>query len=301
MQVNPTHRVERSGVSWIEHLVHEELRWILRAQDTSDFGIDAQIEIVDNDTSNATGRLIGVQIKSGLSYFQKATEDGWWFTCSTDHTSYWLGHSLPVVVMIYHPAEKIVYWQHVSPQTVQVTGKRAKIHVPRCQKLVRASKKALQPLARSASESPALEDWAAAPPDGLPQREAYFKHLVSARLSQKVRGAIVDRDFLDHDLWDMTLWVHGKPEKNYGYLDVGCHIALPSSPAGVKRILDGYRGSILPLVIFYTGLEPLSKKLQHANPEGKRAPVFVVEWLGSGAGKLLDSAVAEALKWAELN
>ncbi|MER5964197.1 DUF4365 domain-containing protein [Streptomyces sp. NPDC002057] len=286
-------------MSWIDHLVHEELGWIFRAQETSDFGIDAQIEIVD--TSNATGQLIGVQIKAGLSYFQKATEDGWWFTCSADHTSYWLGHSLPVVVMIYHPEEKIVYWQHVSRQTVQVTGKGAKIHVPRSQKLLGASKKALQPLARSASEAPALEDWAASPPVGLPQREAYFEHLVSARLSQKVRGAVVERDRFDDNLWDITLWVLDETRGGYRDRDAGVHIALPGSPAGVKRALEGYRGSILPLVIFYTGIERLPGSLRQTHSEGRRAPVFVVEWLGSGAGRSLDSAVTEALRWADLH
>ncbi|WP_399134947.1 DUF4365 domain-containing protein [Streptomyces sp. Li-HN-5-11] len=61
MRVKPTQQVDRAGVSWIEHLVVTELGWMFRQQETADFGIDTQLEIVDSETSKATGRLIGVQ------------------------------------------------------------------------------------------------------------------------------------------------------------------------------------------------------------------------------------------------
>ncbi|MCT4355870.1 DUF4365 domain-containing protein [Streptomyces sp. Je 1-79] len=295
MQVRPTQKVERLGVSWIEHIVNGELGWLFREQATADFGIDAQIEIVDAETFEATGRLIGVQIKSGLSYFGKPAEDGWWFGCSTDHTSYWLGHSLPVVVMLYHPEEKTAYWQHVNRQTVHSTGKGAKIHIPRSHRLASTSTEALRPLALSVSEAPAIEDWTASPPEGLAQRDAYFRHLVSARLCAKIPGAHVEAEQFDR-LWDMNLWVHDNSMDPGS--ELGVHLALPQSPAAVENIQSQYRGSIFPLVIFYTGTQDLDSRDRNANTDNRVAPIFLVEWRGSAAGKSLDVAVAEALDWA---
>jgi hypothetical protein len=43
--------------------------WLFREQLTDDYGIDAQVEIADGH--NALGALIGIQIKSGSSYFSE--------------------------------------------------------------------------------------------------------------------------------------------------------------------------------------------------------------------------------------
>jgi len=40
-----------------------------------DFGIDAQLEIVENN--EAIGKLIAIQIKSGMSQVQKEDEEGY--------------------------------------------------------------------------------------------------------------------------------------------------------------------------------------------------------------------------------
>ena len=54
--------VERMGVSTIEKIINK-MGMIFREQPTDDYGIDAQIEIVEDNYP--TGKLIGVQIKSG--------------------------------------------------------------------------------------------------------------------------------------------------------------------------------------------------------------------------------------------
>ncbi len=293
MQVKPTQQVERAGVSWIEHLVVTELGWLFRQQETADFGIDAQLEIVDSETSKATGRLIGVQIKSGLSYFERPSEVGWWFACSVDHTSYWNGHSLPVVVMLYHPAEKMVYWQHVNDQTVQPTGKRSKIQIPRSQNLASHSAQALSSVARSVSEVPALEDWAFTPPVGEPQRTAYFEHLLSARLCAIVPRGIVEKNQFDGS-WDLNLWVMDDVLS----CEIGVRIALQGSPSGVRRIATEYRSSFLPLVIFYTGTQGIGKVAQRHVGDGM-PPVYIVAWRESGLGKALQGAIADAIRWAK--
>lgn len=57
------------GVNAVEHIFLREFGWIFRRQLEADFGIDAQVEVMDGD--HATGRLFALQIKSGPSYFQK--------------------------------------------------------------------------------------------------------------------------------------------------------------------------------------------------------------------------------------
>jgi Domain of unknown function (DUF4365) len=48
-------RTERHGIYAVGLIVHEQLGWIFREQPIEDWGIDAQIEVVDE--SGPTGRL----------------------------------------------------------------------------------------------------------------------------------------------------------------------------------------------------------------------------------------------------
>ena len=59
--------VERIGVSSVEKIINQ-MGMIFREQPVDDYGIDAQIEIVENKF--ATVKLIAVQIKSCNSYFK---------------------------------------------------------------------------------------------------------------------------------------------------------------------------------------------------------------------------------------
>jgi hypothetical protein len=57
-----TQRTERLGVLKTGEYF-ARAGWLFREQSPDDYGIDAQVEIADGD--NATGALIGIQIKSG--------------------------------------------------------------------------------------------------------------------------------------------------------------------------------------------------------------------------------------------
>lgn len=134
------------GVAATQLAVVRDLEWLFREQPTDDYGIDAQIEVVEDE--KATGRLIAAQIKSGPSYFDKPVADGWWFKLDRDDVEYWLDHSLPVIIVIYDPAADATYWQVVSISTV-VTGPRGgkKILIPSTQKLDASALKQLIALA----------------------------------------------------------------------------------------------------------------------------------------------------------
>lgn len=85
------------GVTRTKLAVEEELGWLFREQPTEDYGIDAHTEIVEDEL--VLGRLLGLQIKSGQSWFDEPDPSGWWFRPKPEHVSYWTSHSLPVVVV----------------------------------------------------------------------------------------------------------------------------------------------------------------------------------------------------------
>lgn len=141
-KVKGSAKQDRKGIAAVQNIVVGDLEWIFREQPTDDFGIDAQIEIVENEV--ATGRLIATQIKSGPSYFKKVTTEGWWFNLDRDDLEYWLEHALPVVVILCDPATGVAHWEVVTPDKV-VTGKRGgkKILIPNSKQLGDSSRAAL--------------------------------------------------------------------------------------------------------------------------------------------------------------
>lgn len=121
---------ERIGVSAIDHQI-SSLGWIFREQPIVDMGIDAHIEVVD---SNPTGKLLGVQIKTGASHFTNYDHHLLYYGKLT-HLEYWLKHSLPVIIIAHLPESDDTYWVEVSEKTVEMTEKSWKIKIPKTQLL----------------------------------------------------------------------------------------------------------------------------------------------------------------------
>jgi len=118
--------------------------WFFREQPISDQGIDAHIEKFQSVTGKkgidevGTGRLIALQIKGGASYFSRPSPNGWWFPFSARKAQLWLGHALPVLVVLVDLGSREQYWQRVSAATVIKTGKNYKVEVPRDQTVASA-------------------------------------------------------------------------------------------------------------------------------------------------------------------
>ncbi|GLI02931.1 DUF4365 domain-containing protein [Phytohabitans aurantiacus] len=120
----------RRGVNLVES-ASLQLGWFFRPQETSDQGIDAHVEKALGEVG--TGRLLAIQIKSGRSYFSEPTDDGWLFRFDAKKAKLWLGHALPVLVVLVDVDGGVVYWQQISARTVVSTGKGFKVVVPRGQ------------------------------------------------------------------------------------------------------------------------------------------------------------------------
>ncbi|GAA4584827.1 hypothetical protein GCM10023194_25720 [Planotetraspora phitsanulokensis] len=150
MRVDPSVHTERKGVAAFATAVHGTLGWLCREQPVADFGVDAIVELVDD--GHTAGRLLGAQIKSGRSFFDKETRDGWVFRFNDEHAQYWFNYDIPVVVVLHDPQSGELYWQSLSHDTAESTGKDWKVIVPAGQRIDLSSVMALKNLARPARE-----------------------------------------------------------------------------------------------------------------------------------------------------
>lgn len=144
-------QTERIGVNMVNKIITNELGWIFREQPTDDYGIDAQIEIVDEDL--VTGRLIAAQIKTGKSYFRNSNEQEIIFRGKIEHLNYWSNHSLPVVLILCDPNENVCYWTKVSEEAVEKTSNDYwKIAVPKRNVLGAIASESLQRIAENKTD-----------------------------------------------------------------------------------------------------------------------------------------------------
>lgn len=132
MKVSKNSRIDRIGVQTVGNQF-ERAGYIFREQAISDYGIDAHVELVEGD--NATGKLIALQIKSGPSWFAEKDSGGFIFRGDNEHLSYWLEHSLPVLIVLCDTENAQCFWQAITPENVVHTKKAWKIIVPKIQKI----------------------------------------------------------------------------------------------------------------------------------------------------------------------
>jgi hypothetical protein len=87
-----------------------------------------------------------MQIKSGSSYFAEQPASSITFRSNDKHVQYWLGHQLPVIIVLYDDDKDILYWEVVSEDTIKHTGKNWRIDVPKQNILSEESLAALKAL-----------------------------------------------------------------------------------------------------------------------------------------------------------
>lgn len=120
-----TKTIERIGVARVQEIVCSKLHWIFREQVSDDYGVDAHIEIKEN--CYALGKIIGVQIKAGDSYFNKKGNVGK-IVFTEKHYNYWRNYSLPVIIIFVNIKTNKCYWEIFNIHTVeQISNKRYKI------------------------------------------------------------------------------------------------------------------------------------------------------------------------------
>lgn len=112
-----TDNTAQIGVNAVE-TVFLSMGWIFRRQLESDIGIDAHVEpVVEED---ATGQLIALQIKSGLSYFRKRGA-AYVYYGEPRHLAYWERHALPLILILHNPKTGEMLWTRVERHRARVT------------------------------------------------------------------------------------------------------------------------------------------------------------------------------------
>ncbi len=124
--------VERIGIHKVALNFLENYGWIEREQYVADYGIDTQIEIVENGIP--TGLLFCIQVKSGQSYI-KIIDDKIVFYLDQKHRDYWVNHLLPVIFIIYDNRKDFCYWEFVNNDTLIQTENGWKLQIPLINKL----------------------------------------------------------------------------------------------------------------------------------------------------------------------
>lgn len=119
---------DQLGVNAVQGIVLKQLGWIFRDQPVADVGIDAHIEqVIDG---SPTGKLIAAQIKTGTSHFVDKPGALIYYGTQT-HLEYWIGHSLPVLLIAHLPESNETYWVQIKNSEVTRTKCGWKIEIPK--------------------------------------------------------------------------------------------------------------------------------------------------------------------------
>lgn len=125
-------QTERIGVYYCG-IVAEENKWMFREQPINDIGIDAHMERVD--PIGRSKQLLALQIKAGASWFKEKKNGFVIFRDINERQyNYWTMNSLPCIVVLYNPEDKMVIWQKLTKDTIKRTkdgkGKNFFVEVP---------------------------------------------------------------------------------------------------------------------------------------------------------------------------
>lgn len=102
--------IERRGVNRVVAIVEEQNWAFNETARHNDFGLDGHIEFTKDGI--AIGTAIGAQIKCGKSYV--ASDGAGRVYADIDHMRYWLGHVLPVVLIVHNPETGMTYWEDIG-------------------------------------------------------------------------------------------------------------------------------------------------------------------------------------------
>lgn len=239
-----TDQTERVGVEAVRFLF-ADLGWFAKEAVRPDYGVDLFVETSDN-RGRPTGRLLAIQVKSGQSYIGAADVESPLYV-SQAHIDYWMGYSIPVLVVLYDPNAHRAYWQVVTAETAESTRTGWKITVPHAQAL---TPEALEPLAHLAAP-PKLQ------PPLMPEPEARLQPELEPVLSRlnTLRADLTWMEVLERG-GEVTLEAQEWINKTSGRVD----LRLIAEPANGSDPIERH------FVVFLGGLRPYAEALPELFP-----------------------------------
>ena len=145
-------------------LLFEEMGWGPVATGDHDLGTDLFVQVRDASRADL-GLLMGVQVKTGNSFFRRTASvggrKGWWYaeTPRKDrptHKQYWLNHVAPHILILQTEDLSRRVWAPLSSETIEDTGAGIRVFVPD-QTLDATSKNELIGMAGAARTRPSFE------------------------------------------------------------------------------------------------------------------------------------------------
>lgn len=98
-----------TGQAFFQYFVNNHLKCIYHPiNQENDFGIDSYIELVVNES--VSGKLIGVQLKHGDSFFRVRTDGGYKYVGENKHLNYYLNSQSPIFIVIMDEDFNKMYW-----------------------------------------------------------------------------------------------------------------------------------------------------------------------------------------------
>jgi hypothetical protein len=101
-----TNITSKIGVNFIKDIVERSGSIFHKIEQENDLGIDAIIEFIKDE--KPTHKSIAIQIKSGMSFFNKKTNEC--IIPVKSHYDYWNNYPLPVYGIVYVPEKEKAYW-----------------------------------------------------------------------------------------------------------------------------------------------------------------------------------------------
>jgi hypothetical protein len=166
---------------------------VFRRLSEVDVGIDGQIEILDGP--HPTGRIVGVQVKAGPSFFTSPSAEGWTVYIDQPTVHYWRLYAVPVILCVVDLESGVVYWARTDVGVFDATEKKYKIPLLRDQQLNAAAAPVIAQIAKTAP--PSLFAQLALPP-ALVLREGEVRIAIGeGRLLHILDAAVATAD----DIW----------------------------------------------------------------------------------------------------
>ena len=197
MRVSESEQISDRGVQQVKAEL-TDLGWnAIEVPKPGDVGTDLYVQIFD-ERRHALRLVLGVQVKSGASYFSRSRkygEDGellgWWYSeDDSQHFDYWTTHALPHLLVLRDIDRGVSYWVHVTAERVERTGHGKKIFVRCCRTISSDQVNDLVKVAASQKAAPLLEGLAfSAGVNSLPQVRRLRFALIVPRLVVPLRSA----------------------------------------------------------------------------------------------------------------
>ena len=111
--------IERMGIYHCGEIA-EGNNWMFREQPIDDVGIDAHMEFTE--ANGEVRQLLGLQIKSGQSWFKEKKEDYIIFRDINERQyNYWVTNTLPCIIVLYNPDNHMCIWEKLTIKTIERT------------------------------------------------------------------------------------------------------------------------------------------------------------------------------------